>query len=447
MDEHSSRASAFCWTATPFRQSILDMKAQNHRSHHHSADADSAAAGSTASAPRAAKGHVPHQDNHIPHHLPPARWHPDDPSAALVRLMCSYAGRILPRPHDNQLRYVGGETRIVAVPRSASFAALLSRLSKFLPAAAVQPPCLKYQLPHEDLDALVSLTSDEDVESMFDEYDRLASANVRAPRLRLFLFPPPSVAFGSVVDAPGSTRDQWFVDALNGQGAGAASGPPSLERGRSEASSIVSEVPDYLFGLDTNSPPAKPVVQPASSEPGSPFSASSQLSVPPIPDLPPVKTKLHVEETGFNTVEPIAMEQAGLVPNPVLSYAPEPVPVFYMPPSVHGGSLTMQQLPIPVQYMPPLRAVADSQLPLGFQPSFPVVAAKPIKGAPVYVGGPPIGPGALVGGGFEYPVGAESFEVPGRVSIPVYQATGVTVVGEAEAAAASPQTRVGRQTQ
>jgi hypothetical protein len=36
------------------------------------------------------------------------------------------------------------------------------------------------------------------------------------------------------------------MDALNG-------GVSGLERGRSEASSIVSEVPDYLFGLDNNS--------------------------------------------------------------------------------------------------------------------------------------------------------------------------------------------------
>ncbi|CAL9182033.1 unnamed protein product, partial [Musa hybrid cultivar] len=65
----------------------------------------------------------------------------------------------------------------VFVPRSASFAALRSRLSNLHPAAAGgQPPCPKYQLPHEDLDALVSVTSDKDIDNMFDEYDRLALA-------------------------------------------------------------------------------------------------------------------------------------------------------------------------------------------------------------------------------------------------------------------------------
>lgn len=47
-----------------------------------------------------------------------------------VRFMCSFGGKILPRPHDNQLRYVGGDTRIVAVHRSISFPALLLKLSK-----------------------------------------------------------------------------------------------------------------------------------------------------------------------------------------------------------------------------------------------------------------------------------------------------------------------------
>lgn len=47
-----------------------------------------------------------------------------------VRFMCSFGGKILPRPHDNQLRYVGGDTRIVAVQRATTFSSLLSKLSK-----------------------------------------------------------------------------------------------------------------------------------------------------------------------------------------------------------------------------------------------------------------------------------------------------------------------------
>lgn len=38
-----------------------------------------------------------------------------------LKLLCSYGGKILPRPSDGQLRCVGGETRLLAVPRSISF--------------------------------------------------------------------------------------------------------------------------------------------------------------------------------------------------------------------------------------------------------------------------------------------------------------------------------------
>ena len=44
---------------------------------------------------------------------------------------------------------------------------------------------LKCQLPGEDLDALVSIKSDEELESMLEEYDSLSM------KLRVFLFPKP----------------------------------------------------------------------------------------------------------------------------------------------------------------------------------------------------------------------------------------------------------------
>ncbi|WOL10377.1 hypothetical protein Cni_G19132 [Canna indica] len=427
------------------------MKPHNHHAHHHSAEADSSAA----STPRASAapvggggggGHLMNQHSlHLPPPPPPARWHPDDPSAPLVRLMCSYGGRILPRPHDNQLRYVGGETRIVAVPRSASFAALISRLSKLLPttaaAAGSQPPCLKYQLPNEDLDALVSLTSDEDVENMFDEYDRLAPVGGRAPRLRLFLFPSLSSAFGSVVDSPGSSRDQWFVDALNGSG----SGPRSLDRGRSEVSSIISEVPDYLFGLDANSDEqhsAKARTQPV-SEPDSPFSTSSQLSVPPIPDPPQVKTKPEVESIRVNPVEPEGQQQAGLMANPDWPYSPEPAPVYYVPGPVHGGSPPVQQVQLPVQYVQSIGSITGAQVPLWFQQPFPGVPIARVQSGPVYVSGSAIGPGTALGGGHHYSVGraAETYKAPREVFVPVYQSA---LAGGEEAMIAGSETKVGK---
>lgn len=39
---------------------------------------------------------------------------------AKLRLMCSYGGHIIPRPHDKSLCYVSGETRLVVVDRHSS---------------------------------------------------------------------------------------------------------------------------------------------------------------------------------------------------------------------------------------------------------------------------------------------------------------------------------------
>lgn len=39
-----------------------------------------------------------------------------------VKFLCSHGGKILPRPIDNQLKYVGGETRVVSVSPDISFA-------------------------------------------------------------------------------------------------------------------------------------------------------------------------------------------------------------------------------------------------------------------------------------------------------------------------------------
>ncbi|KAG1361506.1 putative leucine-rich repeat extensin-like protein 2 [Cocos nucifera] len=51
------------------------------------------------------------------------------PAPARVKLMISYGGRIQPRPHDNQLSYIGGETKILTIDRSIRLPALLSKLA------------------------------------------------------------------------------------------------------------------------------------------------------------------------------------------------------------------------------------------------------------------------------------------------------------------------------
>ncbi|XP_055813819.1 uncharacterized protein LOC129883231 [Solanum dulcamara] len=99
-----------------------------------------------------------------------------------IRLLCSYGGRILPRPNDGKLRYVGGETRIISIRKNLTFNELVKKTT----AICNQPHTIKYQLPEEDLDALVSVSSDEDLQHMIEEYHDLGKSS---QRLRLFLVP------------------------------------------------------------------------------------------------------------------------------------------------------------------------------------------------------------------------------------------------------------------
>ncbi|KAH0697185.1 hypothetical protein KY290_014631 [Solanum tuberosum] len=306
-----------------------------------------------------------------------------------ARFMCSFGGKIMLRPHDNQLRYVGGDTRIVAVNRHTTFAALLGKLSKLVGYPNIN---IKYQLPNEELDALITVTTDEDLENMMEEYDRLTQ-NQKSARLRLFLFPNDSGSRASTISSildGSSKREQWFVDALNG-GAG-----PGLERGRSEVSSIVSEVPDYLFGLDNSDDPpreSKFVKNKILSEPGSPappivsspYCSISSSSMTPtaamtvMPDLPPVKTKLdkpnmttESRETpvasAVETGEKAVQQQQPSYPSSPLWHYPAPpvqtIPVYYVPGPVQPGNIPVQ---LRAPYIHPF-PVPPNQLPVGYPP-------------------------------------------------------------------------------
>ncbi|KAL7593501.1 hypothetical protein Lser_V15G32177 [Lactuca serriola] len=321
-----------------------------------------------------------------------SRVYDDTTAQARVRFMCSFGGKILPRPHDNQLRYVGGDTRMVTVLRhNTTFSSLLNKLSKLSGTTDIS---VKYQLPNEDLDALISVTGDEDVENMMDEYDRLAH-NQKTSRLRIFLFPTDASlsrasSISSLLD--GSVkREHWFLDALNGGSA--------LERGRSEVSSIISEVPDYLFGLDHPDDPkskTKTLVNDnvSVSDPGSPAprfsspycSTSSSLGptvAPPVPNLRPVRTKLdntgpqgpmgpvvsEVKETATGQFvegnDPIILKQTDYAGQPVYyirqtnSPAPTPTPIsempmYYMhPPSPMGQENVQARAQYGQQFMGP----------------------------------------------------------------------------------------------
>ncbi|KAK6927915.1 PB1 domain [Dillenia turbinata] len=144
------------------------------------------------------------------------------PPPPKLRLMCSYGGRIIPRPHDKTLRYIGGDTKLISLDRrTTSLSSLFSHLSStFFPnssTASLSLFSLKYQLPHEDLDSLISITTDEDLRIMLEEYDQIKSSS--SSRIRLFLFPTstsPSSCMGLGVEK----CENWFLGVENQRSGG-----------------------------------------------------------------------------------------------------------------------------------------------------------------------------------------------------------------------------------
>ncbi|KAL5203793.1 hypothetical protein ABZP36_008664 [Zizania latifolia] len=115
-----------------------------------------------------------------------------------IKLLCSYGGKILPRHADGALRYVGGDNRVLSVNRTLPFCELQRKLREMCGWEAVSLRC---QLPTEDLDALVSLTNDDDLANLLEEYDAASRDRLQPLKIRAFVFPrattPPSTPSSS----------------------------------------------------------------------------------------------------------------------------------------------------------------------------------------------------------------------------------------------------------
>ncbi|KAI3696472.1 hypothetical protein L1987_79489 [Smallanthus sonchifolius] len=126
-------------------------------------------------------------------------------STTTIKFLCSYGGKILPRYPDGKLRYHGGQTRVLAVDRSISFSELLVKLGELCGSSV----SLRCQLPTEDLDALVSVTSDEDRVNLIEEYDRESNRQSKSLKIRAFLSLPkrssPSPSYATATGSSSST--------------------------------------------------------------------------------------------------------------------------------------------------------------------------------------------------------------------------------------------------
>ncbi|XP_044507849.1 uncharacterized protein LOC123227211 [Mangifera indica] len=105
-----------------------------------------------------------------------------DSSSTKVKFLCSFGGKILPRPIDGKLRYVGGETRIIRLSKDISWQELMQKAL----AIYSETHTIKYQLPGEDLDALVSVSCEEDLQNMMEECNVLEDRGQQKPRMFLF---------------------------------------------------------------------------------------------------------------------------------------------------------------------------------------------------------------------------------------------------------------------
>lgn len=166
-------------------------------------------------------------------------------SSMKMKVLCSFGGKILPRPGDGKLRYVGGETRIISIMKDISWQELMQKTSSIYNEAHV----IKYQLPGEDLDALVSVSSDEDLRNMMEECHDLQSRR-GSLKLRVFLFSMNDLddtrfGLGSI---DGDSEIQYVV-AVNGMDLGSRSN--SILHGANSSNNI-RELDGQNFERDAN---------------------------------------------------------------------------------------------------------------------------------------------------------------------------------------------------
>ncbi|KDP42451.1 hypothetical protein JCGZ_00248 [Jatropha curcas] len=127
-----------------------------------------------------------------------------------IKFLCSYGGKILPRPTDGHLKYVGGDTRVIAVPRDITYTELMKKLRSEFDGDVV----LKYQVMPEDLDVLVSVRTNEDLKHMLDEYDRHESEGIA--KLRAFLFPSTPIVLENLsTPTDPHAMEHCYINAIN----------------------------------------------------------------------------------------------------------------------------------------------------------------------------------------------------------------------------------------
>ncbi|OMO52255.1 Phox/Bem1p [Corchorus capsularis] len=240
----------------------------------------------------------------------------DSVSGKKVKFLCSFGGKILPRPSDGMLRYVGGQTRIISLRRDVSFNDFMQKMVD----TYGQPVIVKYQLPDEDLDALVSISCSDDLDNMMDEYEKVVErSSDGSAKLRVFLFsaseldPSGMVQFGDLHDS-----GQKYVEAVNGIIDGVACGITRKESIASVASTQNSdfsgtEAVDSIGASqgDVNGPPSTNMLSPSGNSATSHDTAPKMMAVDPNPAVYVDASAIHL---GIPTVKSAPPQTASCQP-------------------------------------------------------------------------------------------------------------------------------------
>ncbi|WJX29387.1 mitogen-activated protein kinase kinase kinase [Trifolium repens] len=280
----------------------------------------------------------------------------DSVSSRKLKFMCSYGGKILPRPSDGMLRYVGGQTRIISVKRDVSFNDLVQKMVNTFG----QPVIIKYQLPGEDLDALVSVSCADDLDNMMEEYERLIERSSDcSPKLRVFLFsasefdPSGLLQFVNLHDG-----GQKYVEAVNGiaeRVIGKLTRKGSLTSAASTQNSDLSglEAHDSTIAAhaDFNGPPISSTLSPDTN-----IAASNDSAT----------TNVMVSEPVESVCSDVSAVSLGI---PVADSGPTHTPPFlkenevekYVPATLSQKQFVLQQPGMQIPPSVPLQAFVDPQ--------------------------------------------------------------------------------------
>ncbi|KAH0454513.1 hypothetical protein IEQ34_016437 [Dendrobium chrysotoxum] len=108
-------------------------------------------------------------------------------SSRKKKLCCKFGGKLMPRLSDGALHYVGGQKRLMAFSRDITLQEFYCKMEDIYGG----PVVICYKLSDQELDTLVSITSDEDLDNMMEECDYLLEASeYGSAKLQVFLFPP-----------------------------------------------------------------------------------------------------------------------------------------------------------------------------------------------------------------------------------------------------------------